>query len=93
MAHARQTQVGEATTPRNVIDNAVHVGRIAVGELPNDIRPEERMRAKLLMEAQSVFEAREAELEAALRLEAELAVGDTTITPQMRCRGRKLGPP
>ena len=63
--------------PRDVIGNAVHVGRIAAGELPNDIRPEERMQAKLLMEAQSVFEAREAELDAALRLEAELAVGDT----------------
>ena len=51
--------------PRDVIGNAVHIGRIAVGELPNDIRPEERMQAKLLMEAQSDFEAREAELEAA----------------------------
>ena len=63
--------------PRGVIGNAVHIGQIAVGELPHDIRPDERMQAKLLMEAQAIVDGREAELKAALALETKLAVGDS----------------
>ncbi len=61
----------------DAIGSAVHIGRIAVGELLNDIVPEERMQAKPLMEAQSIVDGCEAELKPALELEAELAIGDT----------------
>ena len=41
--------------PRDAIGSAVHIGRIAVGELPNDTLPEERMQASLLTEAQAII--------------------------------------
>ena len=51
--------------PGDAVGNAVHIGRIAVGGLPNDIRPDEGMQAKLLMETQSIIDGREAEWKAA----------------------------